>query len=537
MPSIEAWALFLVSTFIQWGFVITNIHVFRRFYKYRHHHVIQKRYPLLVYLINVTVTLYVGFRQTFTTLAYIHDVSDDQLSGFGSADPNVWLGTMLQLLSLIFYAFSLHGAIIVIVSRTWLIYYNIKWSQQRLKYQHNLYSESDKSQSPTQNSQNCEKNKTSKSWFIAHKKKLGTHRTIYKYNIVYYIVEAVVLLALFVYNQTIALFLDGTLYLIELGFLIIIWTKIPKFVDILGIKREIQLVIRLLLFGVLWYGSWIMIDTFGSFNLWLFMLYRLTVGILVANVAIIFNSYIFRSKYNSLFTNVDTQNALSNHININITETDKHVKGGSALTVRTPVHDESTNSAASRYSLPQTLADESLVAAFFKHLSDEFSTELLLSFVEFTQFRQILQMDLNFMRDIADVIAEHNENMDSDIHTQNDEELQSISLNRLLTKSEINLENDSESDSTKKYLLIVKDIWSKYICIGSEFEINISTECRLRIHGFVKENCNNDHELDKNGLYQMYNLFEECRKHVYGLMLLSHERFIATMKSDREDTN
>ena len=34
----------------------------------------------------------------------------------------------------------------------------------------------------------------------------------------------------------------------------------------------------------------------------------------------------------------------------------------------------------------------------------------------------------------------------------------------------------------------------------------------------------------------MYNLFEECRKYVYGLMLLSHNRFIENRNNIIDDT-
>lgn len=484
------------------------------------------------------IIIYVGFHKPFVCLAYIHDVTNFELSGFLSIEHDEWIGTLFRLLALIFYCFSLHGALIVIISRAWLIYYSIRWSQQRLKYQHNLYSDDNLSQSN-------ENTNYSKFWFIAHRKILGAHRAIYKYNILYYLIEAIGLLSIFIYNQRLGALIDAILYFIEMMVLVIIWNKIPKFVDILAIKKEIRAAGRISFCSLLLYVLWMVIVSVYGYHLYAFMIFQTFTGIMSAMTAITMNSYIFQSKYSKLLTNVEAIQSLHKHIdngnlmstsdrNKDLGEENNNVNVKSDIELQLSTVVCISDKHVKTMTLSDTLKNENMVSEFFKHLSDEFSTELLLSFVEFTEYKEVLKADNEFMENIKEQIQIHiNDNI---------EELANISLDEdiILTKSEIiskytsnQSTDDVEIDMVGKYLCMVKDLWYKYIRDGAEFEININSDSRSTINRFVKEyGDDGSMKLDKQALYQMYNLFEECRKHIYGLMLLSHDRFIETRNDD-----
>eukprot|EP01084_Bolivina_argentea_P007966 14909_1 len=141
------------------------------------------------------------------------------------------------------------------------------------------------------------------------------------------------------------------------------------------------------------------------------------------------------------------------------------------------------------------LADEQCVNLFMRHLSKEFSMELVLSVIEMSQFQEFL-----FRNDLANEITEVTRNK----FTQ-------ISFAANIPLSEI-IESDKNAET--KALMIYK----KYIENGSQFEVNIAHSLRnvMSMHMDVEQ------AMDVNAVIV---LLEECKMCMKTLLLFSLTRF------------
>merc|ERR1712129_412175 len=101
-----------------------------------------------------------------------------------------------------------------------------------------------------------------------------------------------------------------------------------------------------------------------------------------------------------------------------------------------------------------------LIDRFMIHLSHEYSVELLLSFIEFKQFKQLMQSDDEFMNGMS-------------IGMGNTTKAGRLELCDALPQSHIVFEAHSDEPiSPCRYLLIARDLFRKYVDYSSEFEIN-----------------------------------------------------------------
>eukprot|EP01084_Bolivina_argentea_P305526 527808_1 len=149
--------------------------------------------------------------------------------------------------------------------------------------------------------------------------------------------------------------------------------------------------------------------------------------------------------------------------------------------------------------LEEILINSEYFTSFMKHLSAEYSMELLLSLVELIQFKQMIFEQLSDDK-------------------KDDDGIVKINLAKCVPKSTIVYGNDELKIKALK-------LYRKYIQIGCEYEINIHSGLRKQLMGLFQsaETSNGESiEWNKNVLYKC---FDECSTEMMKLLGYSLTRF------------
>eukprot|EP01083_Nonionella_stella_P055957 147552_1 len=490
MPTTVEWTLALLSNLIHLVLIFIILYWMSRFFHASKLQALQKRYPFSVYLMSICIIFYL-IQHLFYKITFIHHFSANYEGTTlqQASDPNAtkmqFNLAVLSLISKIFYCFSIHGMLTVLIARSWFIYFNTKWGLQIQKSAWSVH---------------LNPHVASTFWFIEHRKDYGSPRWIKIATITYYLVEGVLLLVFMLLLPQINDFIDIFFFLIEFIVLITLYNKIPQFYDVFRIKRELQLTLRVGIVGVVLYFAYLIkVALFGK-GLFGFMIIQCIFGLLPGFMVIILNSYVFTAKCIDLLYEEDLDVQRNSAMNLGLISTD---------------------SARRRYSLSDVLANDELILAFFKHLLDEFSVELLLALTEMVQFEELIRNDAAFMNDLKEYIALH-VNTGKNIHVMTPDT--PLILAGELPRSHIVFASHADMKrGTERYLLIARDITKKYIFDGSEFEINISYECKQDILSFIR-NCPLHGTLDKAGQYKLFFLFWEAKQTMLRLMHSAHQR-------------
>merc|ERR1712039_166411 len=146
------------------------------------------------------------------------------------------------------------------------------------------------------------------------------------------------------------------------------------------------------------------------------------------------------------------------------------------------------------------------------HLSNEFSMELLLSLIEFIQFKLAIQAN----------------NVNQETTTDTGTFYLTVELAECIPKSSIVV--DETQDFEQKALRL----YQKYVRIGSEYEINIHSSLRKHLMDRFDEqansNVNQAHSpvrRDSNDATDLQCVFDECCKEMIKLLGFSLTRFKA----------
>eukprot|EP01084_Bolivina_argentea_P157261 274044_1 len=172
--------------------------------------------------------------------------------------------------------------------------------------------------------------------------------------------------------------------------------------------------------------------------------------------------------------------------------------------------------------LNDVLSHKNAVYLFMVYLTTEFSIELLLSYIECTQFEQFLLDKIN------------------EFEASNEEELPSLSIDDIIKNSNIPqsdiLEcnptlrgsNTSNSIAINKTLRDAKlrahKLYNKYICVGSEFEINLSSIMRKTITNVLGNKKQLVHNKNIN-LSDLLLLYEKPKQEMRRYLNYSYTRF------------
>merc|ERR1712129_268208 len=167
------------------------------------------------------------------------------------------------------------------------------------------------------------------------------------------------------------------------------------------------------------------------------------------------------------------------------------------LAIRANISRENGASNENNETLRETLRSEELFDAFMVQLFNEYCAECLLSVIELNQFKERLY--------------EENERMDV--------EEEPMELYKTLTQSLI------VYGVVDDYMAIAKQLYKKYIRVGSEWEINIDFGNRKR-YELLFENGSDD----SLSVEEMYELFDPCIGAMINLMGSAFGRFKKSKK-------
>ena len=294
--------------------------------------------------------------------------------------------------------------------------------------------------------------------------------------------------------------------------LVIIWTKIPSFNDIFGIKKEMKWMSAVLGITLLLYIAWYIKVMIISYDLWVFMIAQFIFGIMAGINALILNGFIFHAPDYKHLTSITTLETKVNRLKIlsssSLCDSPTGITGGQTL------------------SLSELLEDAQFIDCLFAHLADEFSVELLLALIEFKEFHDLMADDEEFMADIEPIISADSECI-----------LSRICLPEELPRSKIVHENypedgDNEHDHIHRYLGIANDLYHKYVSVGADLQVNLSHRHRQKMARFIQEygDISNVMGLNASEQCQLFSLFNEASDELYRLLHGSHKRYITVSK-------
>eukprot|EP01084_Bolivina_argentea_P309129 534668_1 len=131
MPTVAGWTLMILFNLIHLCLFVAVLYMLVKFYRFRRRQVLQKRYPFSVYLMTIYIALYLIQSITYkiTFINGVQDLDIDELISNSSQPYHI-----LSLITSILYASSLHGMVIVLIARTWIIYFNTNWALQTEAY-------------------------------------------------------------------------------------------------------------------------------------------------------------------------------------------------------------------------------------------------------------------------------------------------------------------------------------------------------------------------------------------------------------------
>ena len=147
MPTLLEWTLAIASNVVHFTLIVAIIVTLIRFSEFTYLQALEKRSPLLVYLMNICFIFYLLQHCTYK-IAYIYGEPDFDFDpilrekGAGLGHENI-----LYLVSKIFYIFSLHGMAILMIARSWIIYFNANYGlevQVKCTINNLLYTQSKK---------------------------------------------------------------------------------------------------------------------------------------------------------------------------------------------------------------------------------------------------------------------------------------------------------------------------------------------------------------------------------------------------------
>ena len=151
--------------------------------------------------------------------------------------------------------------------------------------------------------------------------------------------------------------------------------------------------------------------------------------------------------------------------------------------------------------------------------------------------------DHDDMEGVIEVVNEHGmrqmETIPIPMDTYREESPSAASRSTNPTDNEDDAEDDinDEKDDLFKYKLKAHQIYEKYIKTNSEFEINISSECRTTVTEILDDAYQllyaDNYSNHKLGLKDLLMLFEDCKMAMLELMQFSLTRFRNTAEFDK----
>eukprot|EP01083_Nonionella_stella_P176382 616890_1 len=433
------------------------------------------------------------------------------------------------------YPLCAHGGVYALLYRFWMIYFDFIFSEslenQQWKIQINPTGSSYKEQ-----------------WIIEHRKDYGNPKWIAIRCAVAYVVVALfsatlrLLGPLGLFDPNTASTIDSGLYLMPLVSIFVLWIKIPAWKDSFLVKDELKWIV--FIYAIALCGNLTLVIFFKinpDFNMyWNEALWVVVVLLTCSSLIFMQTQYIFvQIRRDAVyFRHIFSAIAVADH---SVYEVSMDSAASTPTSPSTPSSPRSS-SHANHMRLCDMLGNKAAWNLFMHHISTEFSTECIFSFIEFTQFRLLLEADETFMAQIkqyttVNVHAEpslspsktpklkRKKNTDSyENVVLLDEE--TVPLSYIVYEKQYGEESMTKMD---KYKCIVIALAEKYIYDSGDFCINIHYKTRCRLVDWIHVNCyDKDKDFEGAQFCEMYDLFERCREEMYKLMQYSFSRFVRT---------
>ena len=460
--------------------------------------IIQKRYPFVVLMESIIVMIYLCI--AFPGVGYIIFYQTPLQS------PS--LHALFTYCGYVIYPFTAHGIVISEFARLWLISYDLNYLNS---------SSNDMWKSKINPSQYDKTN----NFYIKHKHDYGNQKWILKRFLIFYLIVAsissVSFNLLYSESQQIVQLIDGALYGISGFGIISLWCKSPKnlndhFLFQYEFKITILLMVGANIIYVINQGLHFYDPYFATFTT------VFIAGLSFCMVSMLSTLYIpqkIMKLANWDEINRDDSHSDDWHISLELYRVSSH----RASLVQKQKKQEMTMKEKLLNVFAGESEDKNDIELFIGHLNEEFSLEIILSFIEFVQFRQYL----------SEISVKYN-HVDPE-QIGNMETLYSFSSS--IPRSSIIYDHKSipyqnRNDLIKFFKEIAYKLYEKYIVVSTEFEINISHQLR---HWFQRQMNNKKLWInvtidgDHGGLVQLIHIFDAAIDEMFYLQLQSFVRF------------
>eukprot|EP01084_Bolivina_argentea_P239635 402745_1 len=482
-PTTLEYTVAITWTFIYW-FIFTPslIYYALLFYRLRHISTIKSRHYRITLIINCLILIYILLEKPSFIWAVIHGA----IKGTNGHPDS--LGHLFQSISDTSYTFSGQGFVACFVLRAWIMFFNTKWSIFVLKGQWAELIEPN--------------GRHAQNFFIQKKATFGNERWVITHIFIPIYILIIILSggSLLFFNIAIHYIIDNLLYVISFITFIVLWIKLPKYNDHIGIKHEMRLLVKLGACGLLFFVTYAALLTFFlQYQFIIASIFQMIFAIIHWLFAMI-STYWVLKHYHLGSTNA-VRLSIMMFMSFSATnETDSKIEfSTSSKSKKTDQKQENKNR-----TLFQILCDEKFFDAYAIHIFHEFASESLLCVIECMQLKWY--------------IIEQGLMLEEDVKKCEDPGISKLKLAReKLPKSVIVFDEELTIDQKIRKLI------AKYILDSAEYEVNISYLCRERLKRLYYNRT--EDIIVKMDIVQWYNFFDTVICQLIELLGESAHRF------------
>ena len=372
-----------------------------------------------------------------------------------------------------------------------------------------------------------------KCWFLVHKNTYGSINYIFKLALIPYAFSVLLSLSIAVYSFFFAMKFSDIISFSQNFVLMgvpaivtaILWHTTPDLNDSFGVIKENRIAMRIGLMLLIIYGVIVITPFLGATEFT-----RRILGV-INNYMMQFFAGTLYTFYAIKFTKQYDQRLLTPS-SISSKSADKHLTLQHIHHVLTPSTSSYSNVSVDTL-MEMVLSQDRAFNEFMSHLSQEFSIELLLSFVEFVQFKAAIRSskELVLKKDLKISAAQQtvlqNEFIPKSFVVHGD--LRKVVKDFNDRYRNVNIEDvcngDDEHDKIlKQYQIRGYILYYKFIDSSSEFQVNLSDgEFKVLNQKIV----NNRNDLNEKNLFV---LWDGALKELWKLLRHSFYRFMKTPK-------
>ena len=482
-----------------------------------------KRHPNIIKFFFICISIYIIIDRPLSWLR------DTCFTIFTTHESGKTCHVVLISITCVTWPIGTTCAFIFLLTRVWITYFDIKFTQYSLQQKWQILINNDQF--------DCFKN-----WFFKHKKNYGnmkyiSTRIVYPFCviiIVAQIVEWALIESLYIEYKTIAITVDSGVILIFVVATIIIGIMCPKFHDHFNIVSEVKYIAFIGLMGVifgqvLYFIGDLVFGHNGVGDTLIIMGQTLYYVILVAIGLVSQTRWVMKSVERDWRKNLKLQDENSDDTMTiyDILANNEYFEGFIAFLMKLTMNIFAMHIYLYIYI---HICVYILIYYFniYIHIYSEFCAEILISFIEFEQFKRfviesegVTINDTHSLHDLCTVIPESSIILNNKHHSRLDDLLQKTVSYKDLGKYEIVLKGKNIKDII--YKKICWELYNKYIKMGSEFEINIDYRTR---QSFI-ENMSNFEKwvTTETSINEYITLFDDCQKQMIQFLNNTYSRF------------